>query len=122
MYIPKAIADRIRSAAKSSGVVIKDMLAEVNLGENTLHNMNTSMPKADNLAKIADYLGVSVDYLLGRQNETAPAESRSGKGASMPESEWAQILSQMSPESLIQLRDYTRYLLWKQAQAAGDSQ
>ena len=25
-----------------------------------------TMPKADNLAKIADYLGCSVDYLLGR--------------------------------------------------------
>lgn len=28
--------------------------------------MKTSMPKADNLAKIADYLDCSVDYLLGR--------------------------------------------------------
>nr|DAR47104.1 MAG TPA: repressor protein [Caudoviricetes sp.] len=26
----------------------------------------TSVPKADNLAKIADVLGCSVDYLLGR--------------------------------------------------------
>lgn len=31
-----------------------------------MSNMKTSMPRADNLAKIADYLGVSVDYLLGR--------------------------------------------------------
>lgn len=29
-------------------------------------NLKTSMPKADTLAKIADYLNCSVDYLLGR--------------------------------------------------------
>ena len=79
-------------------------------------------PKADALCKIADYLGVSVDYLLGRQNETAPVENQSGDGAMPSESEWMQILSQMSHESLIQLRDYTRYLLWKQAQVSEDSQ
>lgn len=31
--------------------------------------MKTSMPKADNLAKIADCLNVSVDYLLGRTDD-----------------------------------------------------
>ena len=31
-----------------------------------MSNMKTSMPKSDNLAKIADYLDCSVDYLLGR--------------------------------------------------------
>lgn len=43
------------------------MFSELGLGKNTLSNFKTSMPKADNLAKIADYLGVSVDYLLGRE-------------------------------------------------------
>lgn len=44
------------------------MLEDVGLGFNTMSNMKNSMPKADNLAKIADYLDVSVDYLLGRTN------------------------------------------------------
>ncbi|NDO45496.1 helix-turn-helix transcriptional regulator [Clostridium sp. MD294] len=33
------------------------------------------MPKVDNLAKIADYLNVSVDYLLGRTNTQATTYS-----------------------------------------------
>ena len=33
--------------------------------------MKTSMPKADTLAKIADQLGCSVDYLLGRTDDPA---------------------------------------------------
>lgn len=48
------------------------MFSELGLGKNTLSNFKTSMPKADNLAKIADYLGVSVDYLLGREKPEMP--------------------------------------------------
>lgn len=66
MYNSNDVADRIRLSAKNAGIIIKDMLTNIGLGENTLHNMNASMPRADNLAKIADYLNVSVDYLLGR--------------------------------------------------------
>lgn len=42
------------------------MFSTIGLGQNTMANLKTSMPKADNLAKIADYLSCSVDYLLGR--------------------------------------------------------
>ena len=36
-------------------------------------HFETSMPKADNLAKIADVLGCSVDYLLGRTDRVSLA-------------------------------------------------
>ncbi len=66
MYNSSNIAQRIKSTAKTKGVSIKEVLEKAGLGFNTMSNMKTSMPKADNIAKIADYLGCSVDYLLGR--------------------------------------------------------
>ena len=57
---------KIKIQAKEKKVSVKQLLLDVGLGFNTMSNMKTSMPRADNLAKIADYLGVSVDYLLGR--------------------------------------------------------
>lgn len=69
MYISNNIADRIKFAAKAKGIPVKKLLADVSLGFNTMSNMKTSMPKADSLARIADYLECSVDYLLGRTNE-----------------------------------------------------
>lgn len=66
MYISSAVAERIKKRTKEKNVTAKRMLAEVGLGVNTMSNMKTSMPTADNLAKIADYLDCSVDYLLGR--------------------------------------------------------
>ncbi|MBR4015270.1 MAG: helix-turn-helix transcriptional regulator [Anaerotignum sp.] len=66
MYNSSSIADRIKATAKLRNISIKSLLENVGLGFNTMSNMKTSMPKADNLAKIADYLDCSVDYLLGR--------------------------------------------------------
>lgn len=66
MYNSNNIAERIKIQTKLSGSTVKQMLEGVELGFNTMSNMKTSMPKADNLAKIADYLDCSVDYLLGR--------------------------------------------------------
>ena len=66
MYNSNDIAIRIKELAKIKNVTVKKLLADVGLGYNTMTTYRTSMPKADNLAKIADYLNCSVDYLLGR--------------------------------------------------------
>lgn len=66
MYNSDNVANMIKLRAKSKGVSVKQLLLDVGLGKNTMSNFKTSMPKADNLARIADYLDCSVDYLLGR--------------------------------------------------------
>jgi transcriptional regulator with XRE-family HTH domain len=66
MYFSIDVSERIKSLAKQRKVSMKQLLSDVGLGFNTMSNMKTSFPKADNLAKIADYLDCSVDYLLGR--------------------------------------------------------
>ena len=76
MYISNDVAERIKALAKNKHIPMKKLLSDIQLGFNTMSNMKTSMPKADNLAKIADYLDCSVDYLLGRidtPNLNAPA-------------------------------------------------
>ena len=71
MYNSSTIDERIKAVAKRKKISLKTLLADTGLGFNTMSNMKTSMPKSDNLAKIADYLDCSVDYLLGRA--AAPA-------------------------------------------------
>ena len=68
-YISSEIAERIKLIAKSKGLTVSTVLKEVNLGRNTMANFKTSMPKADNLANIADYLDCSIDYLMGRTDD-----------------------------------------------------
>lgn len=78
MYISAEIPDRIKSLAKKQKIAIKTMLIDLNMGPNTMSNFKTSMPKSDTLARIADYLNCSVDYLLGRTDNPkahlAPAD------------------------------------------------
>lgn len=69
MYDSNAVADRIREIAKAEKLSMKQVLADAGLGYNTMTTYRTSMPKADNLAKIADRLDCSVDYLLGRTED-----------------------------------------------------
>lgn len=68
MYEANNMAQRIKHLAKEKKVQLKIMLEQCNLSKNTLSSMLSggSTPKSENLAKIADYLDCSVDYLLGR--------------------------------------------------------
>lgn len=70
MYNSSDIASRINYLLKVQNKSQKIMLENCGLNKNSISTMTArnSIPKADNLAKIADYLGVSVDYLLGRTN------------------------------------------------------
>lgn len=67
-YESVAIAERIKFLAKQQKIQIRAMLDECGLSKNTLSSMLSggSTPKSENLARIADYLDCSVDYLLGR--------------------------------------------------------
>lgn len=68
MYKSDLVADRIKNMIKVRNVSVGNMLKICGLSKNALSTMQSggSMPKSDNLARIADYLDCSVDYLLGR--------------------------------------------------------
>lgn len=67
LYNSLHIAEMIKTRSKTQGIAIKDMLIELELGSNTISHMRHGRAIAsDSLARIADYLDCSVDYLLGR--------------------------------------------------------
>lgn len=67
LYTSHNLAILIKSRAKTQKVIIKDMLTDCDLGSNTMSALYHGKSIAfDSLAKIADYLDCSVDYLLGR--------------------------------------------------------
>lgn len=79
MYSPQEIADKIKQLAKNKGVSLKQMLSDCELGINFVSQIASgSAITYINLAKIADYLGISIDYLLGRENTSNTALHYSG--------------------------------------------
>lgn len=70
LYNPPDVAQRIKTLAKANKIQLKEMLNTLNLGSNTFSHMNHGKAIAfDSLARIADYLDCSVDYLLGRTDK-----------------------------------------------------
>ncbi len=70
MYNAQTTIQRVQSAIKARKVTQKEVLSKCNLSENTLKKMSDTNGMASfNLAKIADYLDVSVDYLLSRTDD-----------------------------------------------------
>ena len=67
MYNAQTTKDKIKHLCKSKKIPMENMLTECNLGVNAIRQINDTKGMASfSLAKIADYLGCSVDYLLGR--------------------------------------------------------
>ena len=66
-YDSHNIANRIKEVAKLRNITLKQMLVDLSLGSNAMSAMyHGKIIASDSLARIADYLDVSVDYLLGR--------------------------------------------------------
>ena len=67
MYLTQDIADRIKSRLKSRQILMRDMLADLDMGINAISEFaKGKQMSCITLARIADYLDCSVDYLLGR--------------------------------------------------------
>ena len=69
MYNSQDVAYRIKLEAKKQNITIKDLLKQCDLSVNVLSNFaKGQIISCFNLAKIADVLNVSTDYLLGRSD------------------------------------------------------
>lgn len=69
-YNNKLIVNRIKELLDSKNITAKHMLTVLEMGINTLSEFSNGRNiSCINLAKIADYLECSVDYLLGRTKE-----------------------------------------------------
>lgn len=72
LYDSIALAKNIKIQAKARKVQLKDMFDELELGRNTLSNLRLGKKiSADSLARIADYLDCSMDFLMGRTVDPA---------------------------------------------------
>ncbi len=113
MFTPSEIAVRIKQCAKTRGLTVKSILQESGVGEKLVSNMNGkngSYPQSDKIAKIADYLNVSVDYLLGRlEKENTAVIQTEDSGVNKLIEEYTKLNEQAQKELL----NYAQYMTSK---------
>lgn len=69
-YTAQSTIERITNTIKEKGYTQKQVYSECGIGEDTVKRMTDKKGISSfYLAKIADFLGVSVDYLLGRKQQ-----------------------------------------------------
>ena len=56
--------DKIKELCQKQGISLNQLEEKLNFSTNYLYSMKKGNPKADNLQKIADYFGVTIDYLM----------------------------------------------------------
>ena len=71
------VFDRIKLLAKERGKSLNRTEEELGLPKNVLYRMKTSdNPTKDRLETLANYFDVSVDYLLGRTDNTKATDEK----------------------------------------------
>ena len=64
----------MKELAKKKKISIRQLEMRFGYSNGYLAKWKTNTPNADELPRLADYFGVSVDYLLGREEKTSLAE------------------------------------------------
>lgn len=63
------IYGRIKELAYAQKISIRRLEEKIGFGNGTINRWAKTTPGVDKLEKVADYFGVSVDYLLGRESK-----------------------------------------------------
>ena len=61
------IVERIKTLCAESHITIASLERRLKLGNGTIGRWNTASPTVERLGRVADYFGVSLDYLTGRE-------------------------------------------------------
>ncbi len=60
--------ERIKNLCNRKEISIRQLERETGLADRTIGRWDTNMPSIDRVKKVAEYFGVTVDYLLGVEN------------------------------------------------------
>lgn len=61
--------ERVKKLTQQQGKSLQQVAQDLGFGINTFYKWKKQTPNGEYLLKVADYFHVSVDYLLGRENE-----------------------------------------------------
>ena len=73
-YEPAIIAEKIKTECMRQNITVKTMLQELNINKDVLYKMtHGGAPSYITIARICDYLNISIDTLLDRAAPATPA-------------------------------------------------
>lgn len=66
--------EKIKELTKQNGISVRELEKRLGFSNGYFSKWKTVSPNSEGLAKVSDYFGVSIDYLLGREEKNTLAE------------------------------------------------
>ncbi|MCR5810006.1 MAG: helix-turn-helix domain-containing protein [Lachnospiraceae bacterium] len=85
------MVERIRDLASQKSTNIKNIEISVGLGNGTIRRWDEVSPSVEKLLKVADFLNVSMDYLVKGEKNYSPLPRE--------DQEWLDLIHSLSPET-----------------------
>lgn len=95
------IGERLKKLRQERGILQRQLAEILKITQQTisLYESNKREPDAETLSKIADFFGVTIDYLLGRTDNPNPTED------STIDDEIMAIMRDLGPDITLQFYD-----------------
>lgn len=68
------LLEKIKLKAKNKGLTLRQVNEKAGLGTNAIYRWKNQTPNIESVKKVADVLGVSTDYLLGKEDKKTADE------------------------------------------------
>lgn len=67
--------ERVKQLCKEKGITMKKLEQEIGVSQNLSYRWKNTNPSAENLFKLAEYFGVSTDYILTGEDDGVSRDS-----------------------------------------------
>lgn len=111
--IDMTLFERLKLLAKKQGQSINDVEEKMGYSKNTLYRLRTTNPSAKKLQELADYFGVSTDYLLGRTDNPTLEKDKKDDVAALFRINTANMDPDTVEEIEEELKNYSEFLIQK---------
>ena len=103
--------ERVKAICKERKIAISKLEKDLGFSNGYIGQLRKGVFPADRLAAIADYLGISADYLLGKENKTAPTKTgeRSVSDAELKFALWGDC-EDVDDDDLADVRRYAAFV------------
>ncbi|MBF0746541.1 helix-turn-helix transcriptional regulator [Gemella sp. 19428wG2_WT2a] len=86
---------KIRQLANQRKITISELERRINLSNGQIGKWSKQTPGIDKVQKVADYFGVSVDYLLGREDTYTPQAMYRLNTENLDETQVKELMTEM---------------------------
>lgn len=101
------LGEKLKSLREERGMFQRDLAELLGVGVSTIsgYEKDLKRPKSSNLKKIADFYGVTIDYLLGNENNLSDLEEDFSEGVKVLRRANTQLTDEQK-KKMIELMDW----------------